>query len=294
MLYRFHFCWDCSYYSLASKRINLVCPLLKVIKTFEVPQQAGATSINQEERTIVVPMGEGVDITQLAPSRIEISNLATISPGQGEAQDFTEPVIYRVTAEDGSMAEWTVNVVPAVPNPQLSNSGFDDWYSVSDYMEPGKSVDETVWGTANRAMAIAGDANTVPEDLGGGDFAAKMTSVAAPLIVRMAAATLFSGSFTQGFPNPSDPRSNIDFGTPFAGRPTAFEVNYKYIPGPSYEDGDGNSLPGGDQCDIYVLLQRRDGNSIERIGTGWFRDETLVDDWTKLEVTIKYGRAICC
>jgi hypothetical protein len=261
----------------------------KEITAFEIPEQAGATSINSAERTILVPMGEGVDITQLQPLRISISNLATVSPAEGEVQDFTQPVVYRVTAEDGSVADWTVTVVPAVPNPQLPNSNFDQWYAVSDYMQPGESAQNTIWGTANRGVAIAGDANTVPVDLGGGDFAAKMTSVAAPLIVRMAAATLFTGTFTPNFPNPSDPRSNIDFGTQFSGRPSAFKVDYKYLPGASYEDGDGNPLPGTDHCDIYVLLQYRDGNVTERIGTGWFRDDTEETDWTNLEVPIKYG-----
>lgn len=261
----------------------------KEIKAFELPQQAGATTIKKEERSIVVPMSEGTDLKQLTPAKIEISNLATISPGPDEQRDFSDPVIYTVTAEDGSMADWTVTAVPAVPNPQLPNSDFDQWYQVSDYMQPGESADNTVWGTANRAVAIAGDANTVPEDLGGGDFAAKMTSVAAPLIVRMAAATLFTGSFTTGFPNPSDPRSNIDFGTPFAGRPTAFKVSYRYLPGPSYEDADGNPLSGGDECDIYVLLERRQGEDVERIGTGWFRSADSEPDWTEITIPIKYG-----
>jgi hypothetical protein len=259
------------------------------IKAFEIPGQAGTSTINKDESTITIPMGEGVDLTQLAPSTIEISNLAQVEPGVGEVQDFSETVIYRVTAEDGSIAEWAVNVIPALPNPQLPNSNFDQWYSVSDYMQPGESADNTVWGTANRGVAIAGDANTVPEDLGGGDFAAKMTSVAAPLIVRMAAATLFTGKFTDEFPSPSNPRSNIDFGTPFSGRPSAFRIDYRYLPGASYEDADGNPLPGGDECDIYVLLQKREGDQIQRIGTGWFRDGTEVTDWTNLEVEIKYG-----
>jgi hypothetical protein len=261
----------------------------KEIKAFEIPGQAGSTAINKDERSIVVPMGEDADITQLAPSLIEISNLATVSPRQGEVRDFTEPVIYTVTAEDDSRAEWTVTVVPAVPNPQLPNSNFDQWFPVSDYFQPGESADNTIWDTANRAVAIVGDANTTREDLGGGDFAAKMTSVEAPLIVRMAAATMFTGKFTDGFPSPTDPRSNIDFGTPFSGRPSAFKVDYRYLPGDSYEDADGNPLAGGDQCDIYVLLQKREGDQAQRIGTGWFRSDAEVADFTTLEVDIKYG-----
>ncbi|MCA0133321.1 PCMD domain-containing protein [Winogradskyella alexanderae] len=259
------------------------------IKAFQLPGQAGLTTINIADKTIIIPMSEEAGLTGVVPSLIEISNLAEISPSKDSPQDFTQPVNYTVTAENNSTAIWTVTAIPALPNPQLPNSDFDLWYAVGSYQQPGESADNTVWGTANRALAIAGDANTNPEDLGNGDFAVKLTSVAAPLLVRMAAATLFTGRFTEGFPNPTDPRSNIDFGTPFNGRPDAFRVEYRYLPGDSYEDADGNSLSGGDQCDIYVLLEKREGDTVERIGTGWFRSANTVQDWTTIEIPVKYG-----
>jgi hypothetical protein len=261
----------------------------KDIRLFELPSQAGVSTINRDELSISVPMSEGADLSNITPSAIEISNLANINPDPNTAQDFSEPVIYTVTAEDNSTAEWTVTAVPALPNPQLPNSDFDTWYNVANYQQPGESANNTVWGTANRAVTIVGAPNTVPEDLGGGDFAAKLTSVAAPLIVRMAAATLFTGKFTEGFPSATDPRSNIDFGTPFAARPEAFRVDYKYLPGDSYQDADGNPLPGGDQCDIYVLLEKRSGDNVERIGTGWYRSGDEVMEFSNLQVNIKYG-----
>ncbi|GAA4812923.1 hypothetical protein GCM10023330_20620 [Litoribaculum gwangyangense] len=261
----------------------------KEVKAFQLPGQAGLTSINKELRSIIIPMSEEAQLIDLIPSIIEISNLANISPSKNEPQNFLEPVSYTVTAEDNSTAVWTVTAIPALPNPQLPNSDFDLWYNVGRYQQPGESAENTVWGTANRALAIAGDANTNPEDLGDGDFAARLTSVSAPLLVRMAAATLFTGKFTDKFPNPTDPRSNIDFGTPFNGRPNAFKLDYIYIPGSSYEDADGNLLLGGDQCDIYVLLEKRDGNNIQRIGTGWFRSGIEVANWENLVIDIKYG-----
>ena len=261
----------------------------KEIKAFELPGQAGLSAINKEERTIEIQVREGIVLEALAPSKVVLSNFATLSPSPLEIRDFSQEVQYTVTAEDGSTAVWTIRAIPALPNPQLPNSNFDLWYTVAGYQQPGESAETTVWGTANRAMAIAGDANTNPEDLGGGDFAARMTSVKAPLLVRMAAATLFTGKFTEGFPSATDPRSNIDFGTPFIGRPAAFKVDYKYLPGASYEDDKGNPLPGGDQCDIYVLLEYREGTKVERIGTGWFRSGDPKGDFTPLEVPIKYG-----
>ena len=261
----------------------------KEINEFQLPGQAGVTIINRDDLSIEIPISEGIDLSNLRPSVIKISNLARISPSIEEPQDFSEPVIYTVTAEDKTSSLWTVTAIAALPDPQLPNSDFDSWYNVSDYQQPGESASNTVWGTANRAVAIVGDPNTIPEDLGDGDLAARLTSVAAPLLVRMAAATLFTGKFTDGFPSATDPRSNIDFGTPFNGRPEDFRVDYKYLPGPSYEDGNGNPLTGGDQCDIYVLLEKRDGDNVQRIGTGWFRSDTSVTDFSTLEIDIKYG-----
>lgn len=261
----------------------------KEIKSFQLPGQGGSTTINRDERSILIPMSEGAELTGLVPASIELSNMASITPSAADPQDFSDTVIYTVTAEDGSASDWSVYAAPALPNPQLPNSNFDLWYDVGKYQQPGESAESTVWGTANRALAIAGEANTNPVDLGGGDRAASLTSEAAPLLVRMAAATLFTGKFTEGFPSPTDPRSNIDFGTPFSGRPKAFRIDYQYVPGPSYEDAEGNGLPGSDECDMYVLLERREGDQVERIGTGWFRSATLVDEFTTLEVPIKYG-----
>lgn len=259
------------------------------IKAFELPGQTGSTTINKDERRIEVPMSENANLENLTPVNIELSNFATLTPAANISMDFSQEVEYTVTAEDGSMAIWTVAAKAALPTPQLANSNFDAWYTQSSYQEPGESKETTVWGTANRAMAIAGDPNTTPEDLGNGDLAARLVSVEAPLLVRMAAATLFTGKFTEGFPSVTDPRSNIDFGTPFSGRPKSFKVEYKYIPGLSYEDANGNVIPGSDECDIYVLLERRDGSSVERIGTGWYRSGDEHTDFTNIEVSIKYG-----
>lgn len=52
----------------------------------------------------------GTDVTELVPT-IEVSEGATVSPASGEAQDFTHPVVYTVTAMNGTTAEYTVTVV---------------------------------------------------------------------------------------------------------------------------------------------------------------------------------------
>ena len=50
------------------------------------------------------------DITQLVPT-IVVSEGATVEPASGVAQDFTNPVTYTVTAQNGTAAVYTVTVV---------------------------------------------------------------------------------------------------------------------------------------------------------------------------------------
>ena len=47
-------------------------------------------------------------VTPVAPSKVEISPKASISPPITEAQDFEKGVTYTVTAEDGSTQTFTV------------------------------------------------------------------------------------------------------------------------------------------------------------------------------------------
>ncbi|MBA6316357.1 PKD domain-containing protein [Cellulophaga baltica] len=58
--------------------------------------------------TIDVVLPEGTDLTALAP--VIIHNGASISPESETSQDFTNPVIYTVTAQDQTIQTYTVNV----------------------------------------------------------------------------------------------------------------------------------------------------------------------------------------
>ncbi|MCF6410234.1 family 43 glycosylhydrolase [Pseudalkalibacillus salsuginis] len=81
------------------------------IGNFEVPGQKSRSEIDKDSNTITVHVkdGEGVDITNLTPT-ITVLSGSTVSPASGEAQDFTNPVTYTVTDEDGNTEEWTVRV----------------------------------------------------------------------------------------------------------------------------------------------------------------------------------------
>jgi len=84
------------------------------ILSFTIPNQISST-INSLDATVDVVMPYGTDLTNLVPT-ITISAGATISPASGVAQDFTNSVVYTVTAEDGiNVKNWTVSVTTESP-----------------------------------------------------------------------------------------------------------------------------------------------------------------------------------
>ena len=120
----------------------------KQIKEFEVPGQAGTSQIDQENLTIVIPVDEDFDVSAVAPSKITASNMARVVPMVDEAVDFSAPIEYRVTAEDGSEATYNVSLKRQVPEVQLPNSNFDMWFDAGGYPEPGDGSSSSVWSTA--------------------------------------------------------------------------------------------------------------------------------------------------
>lgn len=258
------------------------------ITEFSVPGQFGNTVIIDENNTVDLQVAAGVDRTEIVPSAFEISNFARALPSRTEARDFTDPVEYSVRAENGAERVWTITIDEIADNPQLENSDFDLWYETSAgnigaYYESGESEDNTVWATANYGLTnFRSEPNTTPLALEGDDFAAKMVTVEAPAVVALAAATLFTGTFELNIVNPT---ASAKFGTPFSERPSGFTVNYTYVPGSE------NIGVTADECDIYVLLEKRVGDAVARVATGWFRsgNNTGEGDWVHLEVDLIYG-----
>ena len=73
--------------------------------------------INEDLHTIEATLPFGFDVTALIPV-ITISESATIHPESGVPTDFTNPVTYTVTAEDGSQSFYTVTVEELTINSQ--------------------------------------------------------------------------------------------------------------------------------------------------------------------------------
>ena len=82
----------------------------KSILKFTIGSSNG--TIDETTHTVAVTVPYGTDVTKLAPV-ITVSSGATVSPASGATQDFTKPVVYTVTAQNGGKQAYTVTVTEA-------------------------------------------------------------------------------------------------------------------------------------------------------------------------------------
>jgi hypothetical protein len=265
---------------------------LKQIRYFTVPGQLGNTQILQDSLLIRLSVGSRVDISNLAADSIGLSSYASVVPGEGDPQDFSQPVSYEVMAEDGSSTTYQVILTQQSENQQLENSEFEDWYTPSgkNYEEPGKDAN-SIWASGNAGVVTLGEANVEKLEVAPGDFAARLiTRDLGPLAQlvrqRMAAGSMFTGRFVLDIANPIN---SAQFGIAFTGRPTSFTITYSYTPGAPYLNGQGETLDKQDQADIYLLLENRSGAEVKRIGTAWLRSGEAITELREVTVPVIYG-----
>ena len=129
-----------------------------------VPQD-GAAVINSANATVTVNVPNGTNITALIPT-IGISNMAQINPASGVAQDFTSPINYTVTAEDGTIKVWTVtiivNPVPTYTVAIVANNGtftgagsYEEAANVTLTATPNEGYEFVNWSDINGVVSTA-------------------------------------------------------------------------------------------------------------------------------------------
>ena len=98
------------------------------IVSFYLAAQIGGATINTTNHTVSIEVEYGTNVTSLTPT-IGLSYGATINPTSGTARNFTSPVTYTVTAEDGVTQQvWTITVTiteaPVTGTVVVSNNHF--------------------------------------------------------------------------------------------------------------------------------------------------------------------------
>jgi hypothetical protein len=265
------------------------------IKSILVSNQASNAVINTSELSIEIEIPAGVDLSAISIQKLELSSFATADKTVGDMLDLITPQTIVVTAEDGSTHTWTIEAFVASATPQLSNGDLNLWHKTSsDYYEPGESASNTIWGTGNQGTQILNKLATIPEDLGGGNLAAKMITLdngrlAGTFGAPISAGSIFTGVFDSDKIDPSNPQAAIDFGTPFSGRPGKLRFKYQFQNGEVNKDKKGDDLPYPDALDIYALLEIRLGGNTERLATAWFRSSDDQPALTTMEIPFTYG-----
>lgn len=264
----------------------------KKIVTFILENQVGNTIINETQQTIEVTVSASATIKQLKPTEITLSTFASITPSETQTLDFSTPQKYTVKAEDGSTKTYTVTVKQEGGEPQIENSNFDQWYMTpKNYYEPGLDSN-SIWVSGNAGVTTLSTANVTPFTINGTNLAAKlvtqdMGNLAGLVGQRMGAGSMFTGKFELDLSNPIN---SAKTGIPFAARPKKFSIEYAYNPGTPYLNNKGQILNTKDACDIYVLLENRNGTTTKRVATAWFRsEEKVIDAFKTLTIDLTYG-----
>jgi len=265
------------------------------IKAIVVSNQASNAVIDIETLTVSVEIPGGVELSGITIQELTLSSFATADKKPGDVLDLSSPAKIAVTAEDGSLHEWTIKSYVASQTPQLKNADFSAWYkTASEYYEPGEDAATTIWGTGNQGTQIIGKLATTPYDLGGGNLAARLETLDAGRLATtfgtpIAAGSIYTGFFNSEKLDPSDPEAAIELGTPFIGRPEKIRFKYIYVPGDVNKDRQGNVLEYSDACDIYALFEVRQGSSVQRLATAWFRSDELQQEMKEIEISVIYG-----
>ena len=217
------------------------------------------------------------DLTALAPT-FTLTPGAKIEPASGSKQDFTRPVTYTVTSEDGKWSKAYTVAVSVPENVKRLLFDFEDtrmqdgkFYVFQIKNEEGNVTGE--WSSSNLGYAIGADFGLLPgkpedypvaqvEDGYKGKalrLATRSTKAVADAfgffmkIPRLATGSLFLGRLNTNLLMKA-PAKSSEFGIPVLQKPLMMTGYYQYTPGDQMIGEDGKAMEGEDLFDIYGIV----------------------------------------
>ena len=250
----------------------------------------GAVSgvIDTTAKSIYVELAYGDDLSAVAAT-VSVSEGA-VSSYEG-VEDLRSPYAFTVTAEDGTVAHWTVKA-----GVQLPGSDFNTWAN-------NKVAPNSFWGTSSDAMATttsaivysySSEAN-LTQVSGAAQLETKAIKAATGVITwksKIATGILFAGTFKTGvtagdlykhatdFSQAANLLDYMTLGKDFTGRPTSFTVEYSYSP-----VAESGIVQKGL---IYVMLVNKASKTI--VASGAILPTTKVTSTTQT-IALNYGDA---
>lgn len=232
-----------------------------------------------------------LNIKAVAP-QFALTEGATILPASGTPQDFSKPVTYVVTSEDGNWKK--AYRVSLLQNMAPDNFMFENWTVNADgnYYVPYELVEgehQNIWASGNSGYSLIAPEKR-PEayptqrtaDAAQGQYAAyletKSTGALGAVVgMPIAAGNLFLGSF-DGAKALTAPLEATVFGIPFNQKPLRLTGSYKYISSGPVTDKTGKPvIPAQhDLCDIYAVLFKASTEKPFLNGTNILTDPNVV------------------
>ena len=267
---------------------------------------------------IYIQVKKGTDCSQLAPV-FTLTPGATIEPESGSTQDFSSPVRYTVTSEDGqwhrtysiSIEEEKVQEIPTTFHFEdtRTENGYYVFYETS-------GTQELTWASGNGGFRLAindAEPSEYPTTLEEKGFSGKCVklvtrttgSLGAMVGMPIAAGNLFIGKF-----NLSNALSNslkaTQLGVEFYHKPLKLKGYFKYTPGNQFYEN-GGYTNRKDQFDIYAIFYENkdeNGQSVMLDGTlplanfvhpnlvalAQYKDTQVLNSWQPFEMTFDYDR----
>ena len=277
------------------------------------------SNVYSAESKITFRVKPGTDRTHLAPQFVTTEG-ATLVPASGTEMDFSNTAqVYKVISEDGNWhREYEVAFVEEHHTTRDTiNYDFeqfslekDKYYKWSELKEDGTENDK--WASGNSGFAIAKssaapeDYPTIPTKDGYEGYGVKLVtretgSWGSMMRMRMAAGNLFIGKFNLVLGNPL--KSTL-FGEPFDKKPMKFTGYYKYQPGDTFQDKNGDVMTDRvDKGAIYAIFFKNhdaDGNVVVLDGENVQTCEYIVakavmpevtptEEWTAFEIPFDYS-----
>lgn len=263
------------------------------------------------------------ELAALVPT-IKISDKATITPASGVVQDFSSPVTYTVTSEDGIVTtKYTVSI-----SAKKAVYDFETWVNAVPDEKPENTFYEVAggWSSSNSGAQLLKMFNladsyvvTQTDDAHSGESAARIQTIdtkgknlVLALAPKVTTGTLFLGKFE--VTDFSNTLKSTKFGNPYAKKPITLKGFYKYTPGEVFYRcesvatcdkavEDPNSV---DKCSINAVLYEvtdfedgsqyltgvnvNDPKNEQIVAVAQLQDGTAKADWTPFELPFTYKK----
>ncbi len=276
------------------------------IITFEIVGDGRMLEINSN--IINYYLSKDINITNLTP-KITISENATIFPSSNTPQDFSQPVRYTVTSEDGNYQQtYTINII-------VSSTGysedFEKWQEIG--VGNNKYLIPIGWSSGNDGVKIIrgmGFSIAYPtfqtQHAYAGNYAVAMETQQggqSSIIPNIISGSLFLGTFNTATAL-TNPLQCPRFGVPYSYNqiPDTLFAYLQYTPGNNYQSNGRQEPSITDRCAFYAIffegetpLNASNAHTDSRIIAKAVLDDTTPissTEYTRVAIPFVYKRAV--